>query len=151
MRTQKEILADVKRLAAEYYALMQRPLGVTGELAEFVAADKLGLELAEARMAGYDATKKIGGKTVRYQIKGRRRTGGNLYKGRVPSIRLDHPFDHVLLVLFDEGYDAVEIWAADRASVKKRLTAPGSKARNERGSLQITQFKSIAQKARSRA
>lgn len=51
----REILATVKPLAAEFYRLTGKPLGVTGEVAEYVAADILGLELAPARMSGYDA------------------------------------------------------------------------------------------------
>jgi hypothetical protein len=39
----KEILAAVKPLAAEYYRLTKKPLGVTGEIAEYVAAEKLNL------------------------------------------------------------------------------------------------------------
>ena len=52
----KAILAAVKPLVVEYYALTGKPLGVTGEVAEYVAAETLGdLELVEARTAGYDA------------------------------------------------------------------------------------------------
>lgn len=42
----KAILAAVKPLAAEYYQLTGNPLGVTGEVAEYVAATVMGLELA---------------------------------------------------------------------------------------------------------
>ena len=45
----REILATVKPLAAEYYRLTGKPLGVTGEVAEYVAAEILGLVLADAR------------------------------------------------------------------------------------------------------
>jgi hypothetical protein len=45
----REILAMVKPLAAEYYRLTGKPLGVTGEVAEYVAAETLGLVLADAR------------------------------------------------------------------------------------------------------
>lgn len=38
----REILAAVKPLAAEYYRLTGKPLGVTRELAEYVAAEILG-------------------------------------------------------------------------------------------------------------
>ncbi len=146
-RHQKTILADVRRLAAEYYAVTGRPLGVTGELAEFEAAKKLGLELADARTAGYDATRKTNGRIKRVQVKGRRIAGGgSLYRGRVPKINLARPFDTVVLVLMNEDYKAVEIWEATRNKVKARLTAPGSKARNKRGQMGISQFKSIAKK-----
>lgn len=51
----REILAAVKLLAAEYYRLTGKPLGVTGEVAEYVAADLLSLKLAPPRTKGFDA------------------------------------------------------------------------------------------------
>lgn len=54
----KAILADVKPLAAEYYRLTGKPLGVTGEVAEYVAAEILGLELVPPRTGGYDAIRR---------------------------------------------------------------------------------------------
>ncbi len=62
-----EILAAVKPLAAEYYRLTGKPLGVTGEVAEYVAAEILGLQLVPARTVGYDTLR---GKE-RIRIKGR--------------------------------------------------------------------------------
>lgn len=44
----------VKLLAVEYHQLTGRPLGVTGEFAEYVAAEHLGLKLAPPRTAGYN-------------------------------------------------------------------------------------------------
>jgi hypothetical protein len=49
----KAILAAVKPLAAEYYRLTGKPLGVTGEVAEYVAAEKLKLVLVPPRTAGH--------------------------------------------------------------------------------------------------
>ncbi len=37
----KEILAAVKPLAIEFYALTGKPLGVTGEMAEYIAVESL--------------------------------------------------------------------------------------------------------------
>jgi hypothetical protein len=51
----REILATVKPLAAEFYRLTGKPLGVTGEVAEYEAAEILGLTLVPARTVGYDA------------------------------------------------------------------------------------------------
>lgn len=62
-----EILAAVKPLAVEYYQLTGKPLGVTGEVAEYVAAEHLGLELCAARNMGFDAKRG----EERIQIKGR--------------------------------------------------------------------------------
>ncbi len=50
----------------------------------------------------------------------------------------------ILLALLDGHYNTVEIWEATRSAVTKRLLAPGSKARNERGQLSISQFRSVA-------
>lgn len=63
----REILATVRPLAAEFYRLTGKPLGVTGEVAEYIAAERLGLTLAPARTVGYDALRG----SERIQIKGR--------------------------------------------------------------------------------
>lgn len=136
----------MRSLAVEYYNVAGRPLGVTGELAEFEAAEKLGLELADARTPGYDATRKVKGRIECIQVKGRRISGNNLYRGRVSKIDLGQPFDTVVLVLMNEDYEAMEIWEAPRDKVEARLIAPGSKARNERSQMGISQFVSIAEK-----
>ncbi len=66
-----EVLADAKSLARKYRKLTGKPLGITGEVAEFSAAQILGLELAGARQSGYDAIRKENGKITKIQIKGR--------------------------------------------------------------------------------
>lgn len=58
----EEILGAVKKLASRYKKLIGKPLGVTGEVAEYNVATLLGLELAEARTAGYDAVGPVGAK-----------------------------------------------------------------------------------------
>ena len=117
---------------------------MTGEIAEFEASEKLGLELADARSPGYDALRRRG-KKKQNQIKGRwKRDGANW--GRVSRIDISKEFDSVVLVLMHRDYEVLEIWEADRGPVVERLTAPGSKSRNERGSMGVSQFKSIAQK-----
>ena len=44
-----QILSDAKALARRYYHLTGKPLGVTGEVAEYEAARILNLELELAR------------------------------------------------------------------------------------------------------
>ena len=60
-----QVLADAKSLARKYRKLTGKPLGITGEVAEFSAAQILGLELAEARQSGYDAIRKENGKVIK--------------------------------------------------------------------------------------
>jgi hypothetical protein len=63
------ILAKAKKLAREYRALTGKPLGVTGEVAEYEAARLLLLKLMPARTVGYDAVRPSDGR--RFEIKGR--------------------------------------------------------------------------------
>jgi hypothetical protein len=136
----QEILAKVKPLAAEYYQLTGKPLGVTGEVAEEVAARILGLTLVPARTVGYDALRG----TERIQIKGRA-YGKKAKPGqRMSRIKLGAPCDTVLLVLLDNAtLEAREMWEAPYPSVCECLSEPGSKAR-ARGALSVSSFKGIA-------
>lgn len=138
-----KILAKAKRLAQRYRNLTGKPLGITGEVAEYEAYRLLGVELTPARQAGYDATEIHNGQIRRIQIKGRCILKGSSPGQRIGSIDIKKEFDAVLLVLLDENYEATEIYEATRKAVVNALEKPGSKARNERGALGISKFKSI--------
>ena len=138
-----ELLRQAKALAKEYYQLTGRPLGITGEVAEFEAARILGVELAQVRQSGYDAVRVTPEGTLRLQVKGRC-FGPNAKPGqRLGSIQLSKEWDAVLMVLLDPDFEAREIWEADRTAIATALTKPGSVARNKRGALGVAQFKRI--------
>ena len=139
----QEILAAAKEVAVRFKHLTGKPLGITGEIAEFSAAKLLNLNLAEARQAGYDAIDRTGRKI---QIKGRCLPENPGPGQRLGSVRLDHEWDSVLLVLLDQSFEVIEMWEADRPAVQKAILAPGSKARNERGALAVGKFKKIGTK-----
>lgn len=133
----------MKQLAAEYYDLTGKPLGVTGEVAEYVAATLLRLELAPPRTAGFDAIRQTSSGAQRIQIKGRS-YGDNAKPGqRVGTIKPASACDAVVLVLLDRKLEPKEIWEAPMIDVDKRLAVPGSKAR-ARGSLGVREFKRLA-------
>jgi hypothetical protein len=135
------ILEKAREAAVAYYSLTGKPLGITGEIGEYIAARELGLELAEARMPGYDA---YGENRRKIQIKTRSIPSHKKIVGqRLGSIRLDHEWDTVLLVLLDEFFEPVAMYEAERPAVEAALVAPGSKSRNERGALSISKFRSI--------
>jgi hypothetical protein len=144
-RRVREILAAVKLLAAEYYRLTGKPLGVTGEIAEFVAAEILGLELAPPRTHGYDAIRRTPRRRQRIQIKGRA-YGEDAKPGqRIGTIKRGAPCDAVLLVILDNRtLEPREMWEAPIDAVEKRLALPG-KAR-ERGALGVSEFKRLARR-----
>lgn len=138
----QEILAAVKPLAAEYYRLTGKPLGVTGEVAEYVAATTLGLTLTPARTVGYDALRG----NERIQIKGRA-YGKDAKPGqRISRIKRDAPCDTVLLVLLDNAtLEPREMWEAPYPEVCECLARPGSKAR-ARGALSVNAFKRLSRR-----
>ena len=137
------LLAQAKVLAQRYYKLTGKPLGITGEVAEYEARRLLGVSLAPARQAGYDATEMVDGKRRTLQIKGRCLPEGCKAGQRLGSIQPQKVWDAVLMVLLDTDFNATEIWEAERSVVLKALVAPGSRARNERGVLAIAKLKSI--------
>jgi hypothetical protein len=146
MDTNEELLSilhDAKKLAQRYRQLTGKPLGITGEVAEYEAARLLQLELTAARQAGYDAIEIVDGIQRRLQIKGRCLPEAYKPGERIGTIRGDHDFDAVLLVILDYNFDAVAVYEADRAKIIDALSAPGSKARNERGQLAVSKFKAI--------
>jgi hypothetical protein len=135
-----EILATIKPLAVEYYQLTGKPLGVTGEIAEYVAAQRLGLTLAPARTPGHDATRG----TECIQIKGRAFKSGHTQK--LGKFNITAPCDTAMMVLLDPiTLDAREIWEAPIAAIRQRLAVPGSKAR-ARGVLSIGDFKNLGKR-----
>lgn len=140
-----DLFHDIRSLAARYYRSMGKHLGVTGELAELAVAQLLSVELAPPRTAGFDGWLVRDGVRLRVQIKGRAVPWARRYGGRCPSIKCRDLFDIVLLVLIDnQTMQPREIWEAPEAEVARRLAVPGSKSRNERSSMGLSQFKSIA-------
>lgn len=143
-RRVREILAAVKPLAAEYYQLTNKPLGVTGEVGEYIAAEYLDLTLAPPRTAGYDAIRRSANGDERIQIKSRA-YGKDAKPGqRLGTIKRGADCDIVLLVLLDNvTLEPREMWEAPYRSVEERLDVPGSNAR-KRGALSVSEFKRMA-------
>lgn len=135
------LLDRARGLAREYKTATGRPLGITGEVAEYEAVRLLGLEICEVRQVGYDAICRDG-PYERIQIKGRALAEGK--RGRLGKIDLTKPWDSVMLVLLDENYQPLSIHEAPRPTVEQALTKPGSVSRNKRGQLGVSQFLGIA-------
>lgn len=140
----KDLIHRTKRLAKEYRRRTGRPLGVTAEIGEYEAARLLGLRLAPVRQPGYDAVQTVGKRVRRLQIKARSVLEGSKPGQRLGSIRFKHEWDAVLLVLLDGDLEPMIIYEAPRAALECALSAPGSRARNERGQLGVAAFRTIA-------
>ena len=136
----EDIIAQVKPLAAKYYQLTGKPLGVTGEVGEHEVARLLHLQLESARSPGYDAKDRQG---LRYQIKTRSLNAKSRAKTQNTGKLNDKAWDAALLAIMDENLEILEIWQADRAAVDHELNLPGSRGRNERRQLSLSKFKEI--------
>lgn len=137
-----EVLNQAKPLAARYYQLTDRALGITGEVAEAEAARLLNLTLCPPR-SPYDATRDVNGETQRLEIKGRCLLPGAKSGQRLGRMNLKTDWDFALMVLLDEHFEATGIWEASRRKLEQALNEPGSRARNERRQLSVTKFKKI--------
>jgi hypothetical protein len=80
------------------------------------------------------------------QIKGRCLQKNPKRGQRLGSIRTTKDWDAVLMVLLNEKFDTTEIWEAQRSAVLVALKKPGSKARNTRGALSISKFRTIGKR-----
>lgn len=138
-----DILQKAKRLAQRYRRLTGKPLGITGEVAEYEAARILGVKLSAARNRGFDATEQGNGSVRRLQIKSRCLLPNCKPGQRLGSIDIDKEFDAVLMVLLDENFEATAIYEAERKAVIEAIREPGSKSRNERWALGVNKFKAI--------
>ena len=138
-----EVLAQAKTLAKTYRRRTGKPLGITGEVAEFEAARILGLELAGARQSGYDATRTENGKVTKIQIKGRCIPAKSRSGQRLGRLQFDKEWDAVLLVLMDEDYEVLSIFEAQRRQIENVLFVPGSQATNLQRGFPVRKFKEI--------
>lgn len=139
----KEILAAVKPLAAEFYKITRKPLGVTGEIAEYETARLLKLELLPARHEACDAVRLLRGKSQKIQIKGRVVSRRSPKAQRIGRIKRNADCDVVMLTLLDEDFSATGIWEASMNAVAKELDRTPSKARLK-GALSVGNFQNIA-------
>ena len=135
------VLERARQAAIDYYRITGKPLGITGEYGEYIAAELLNLELAPARTAGYDAKDKA---KRRIQIKARSiPSDQNLGGQRLGSIRLDQEWDIALLVVMNECFEVRCIYEAERKAIEAVLKAPPISKARKRGVLSLPEFKNI--------
>lgn len=145
-----DLMRRAKRLAKEYRKRTGRPLGITGEVAEYEACRLLKLCLAPVRQQGYDAVKVTAKGMRRFQVKGRVLLPNAKPGQRLSKINLTHGWDATIVVVLDEDFEPIVIYEARRRAIVAALTAPGSRARNERGQLGLSKFKSIGREVWAR-
>ena len=141
-----KLISEARRLAAEYRKATGKALGISGEIAEFDAADKLNLELCREKPGGYDAIGKGSREGKRVQIKGRAIFDEQKSGQRIGQLKIEQDWDSVVLVIMDENYEALEMFEADREVIEDALAENQSSKRNKRGAMSLAKFKKIANK-----
>jgi hypothetical protein len=134
-----KLVEALRQLAQEWKRRFGRRLGVTPELAELYACQKLGLTRMPPENRGFDAIDQEG---KRYQIKGRAPDRGDTVnpQGRVGRF-VNFDFDYALLVTLDSALQCREIWRASAESLKVEQ----ARVRNERVGIHVATFQEIGE------
>ena len=139
-----KLIAETRRLAADFRSSTGQSLPVSGEIARYDAARLLDLNLCEPRVDGVDAIGKGDLKDQRFQIKSRVISQEKKSGTRIGQLNLNGEWNIVLLVIMDEAYEPCEIYAAEREEILQALDESSS-SRNRRGALSVSKFKIISQ------
>lgn len=144
-----KLISQARQLAAEYRRTMGKPLpGISNEIALHDAIRLLQLEPVEGAVGGYDAVDPARD-DLRIQIKSRTIFDESKSGQRIGQIKVDQPWDAVVLVLMDEEYEPYEIYQAEREELLEYIEKSSS-SRARRGALSIARFKIIGRLAWTR-
>lgn len=140
----EKLMHETRQLAARYRETTGTALPVTSEIARFDAAKALDLKLNDNLNSDFDATGLSGDrKGLQFIIKGRVLFESSKSSPRIGQLNPDKSWDYVVLVLFDDDYQPVEIYEASRDDIEQAINHESS--RKKRGSMSVAQFKIISQ------
>ncbi len=137
-----KLIAETRRLAAEFRRSTGQVLPVSGEIARHDAARILGLTLCEQRTGGIDAIGQGGREGQRIQVKSRVLSRDKKSGARIGQLNPNGDWDTVVLVIMDEDYEPCEIYEASREEVEEAMCS--SSSRSNRGAISISKFKIIS-------
>ena len=137
-----KLIAETRRLAAEFRRSTGQTLPVSGEIARYDAARILGLTLCEQRTAGIDAIGNGDREGQRIQVKSRVITQDKKSGARIGQLNPNGDWDTVLLVIMDQDYEPCEIYEATREEIQEAMAS--SSSRSSRGALSVAKFKIIS-------
>jgi hypothetical protein len=136
----EKLIAQARKLATDYRLATGKTLaGISSEIAEYDACQLLGLELCPDRGQGFDALTRTG---KRIQIKGRSIFDESRSGQRIGQIKMNQPWDSLVLVLLNQNYEPYEIYEADREELLEVVDRP-SASQKKRGALSVARFRII--------
>ncbi len=141
-----KLMAETRRVAADYRRATGKALPVSGEIAIFDTVRLLGLEAAETPGGGFDAVRRQGESFQRIQIKARVIFDDHRSDHRIGQLRIEQNWDSVILVVMNENYEAEEIYEATRVQIESVLNEGKESSRAKRGAMSVARFKHIGQR-----
>ncbi len=136
-----KLMAEARRLAADYRRATGKTLPISGEIAINDAIRLLSLEPSNEPQGGHDAIRRHpDGRVDRLQIKTRVVFDEIKSAHRLGELKMERPWEAVLLVLLDENYEPFAIYEASRDVVEEAVEDSKS---NKRGSLTVPKFQRI--------
>ena len=141
-----KLIAETRRLAADYRRATGKSLAVSSEIARHDACTLLDLDvLSDDANTGFDAIgKKHAWNGKKIQIKGRAIFDEGKSGHRIGQLKLDKEWDAVALVLMDEEFNPMEIYLAQREDIEQEI-ANDTSSRKNRGAMSVAKFKHLAQ------
>lgn len=140
-----KLIHETRQLAAKYRQTTGSTLPVTGEIARFDVAKALNLRLTEDQTLGYDALGQGDRDGLRILIKGRVIFEDSRSTPRIGQVAPNDRWDNVVLVLFDDDYNPVEMYEATCDDIEVALQSKSESSNKKRGAMSIAQFKIIGQ------
>lgn len=137
-----KLIEQARNLASEYRKTTGKVLpGVSSEIAEYDAARLLNLELCQDRSCGFDALGRDGAREgKRIQIKGRTIFDETKSGQRIGQLKVEQPWDLVVLVLMDENYQPNELYEVCREDIMEYINKP-SVSQKRRGAMSVSRFR----------
>ncbi|MFW5450893.1 MAG: hypothetical protein ACKE9I_04785 [Methylophagaceae bacterium] len=139
-----KLMHETRHLAAKYRQATGSTLPVTGEIARFDVAKQLSLRLLEDMTLGHDAIGTGNRESLRILIKGRVIFGDSRSSPRIGQIKPDGRWDNVVLVLFDDNYEPVEMYEATSEDIIEAIDNKATTSK-KRGAMSVAQFKIIGE------
>jgi len=139
-----KLIAETRRLAAEYRRTTGQSLPVSGEIARHDAARILDLTLCEPRSGGVDAIGTGKREGQRIQIKSRIMTHNSKPGTRIGQLNTAGDWNTLLLVIMDENYEPCEIYEASRDDIVDEIDEASGSKRARRGALSVAKLRNIS-------
>ncbi len=145
-----KLYEETRHIAARFRNTLGKNIGgITSELAAYDAARLLNLRLCDDSTLAYTAEGRDTRDGKKILVKGRAIFKDQKSRQRLGQLNLHTDWDLLLLVLFDDEFEAEEIYEASREEVIEALDG-GKDRPNRKGTISVAKFKIIGRLAWTR-